>query len=130
MTLSVEQGPRHGRVLLVVTSRRQNGAVRESNLTSVTSVDLRDPAVRLVYRHDGTETASDEFVLALSQDLRGSGQVRSETTTCHVTVLPVNDARPALGTSSLVRVPLGGSAVITSANLRAVDDDSDDQQVR
>ena len=122
LILRIEARPQHGQVLLVV-STQQNGGVREMNLTSVALVDLFDSDVRLVYRHDGSETMTDQFVLALSDDR----EVRSRT--CHVTVVPVNDARPVLTTNSVLRVPLGSSAVITSNNLRATDDDSDDEQV-
>jgi len=121
--LSTETGPRHGRVLLVI-STRQNRGVRELNLTSTTLSDLFDPDVRLVYRHDGSETLSDQFVLALTD---GTEVTRR---TCRVTVTPVNDARPVLTTNTVLRVPRGSAAVITYNNLRANDDDSNDEQVR
>jgi len=123
LTLRIETGPQHGRVLLVV-STRQNSGVREMNLTSSGLTDLLDPDVRLVYRHDGSETVSDQFVLAVTD---GRDVIRK---TCRVNVIPVNDARPVLTTNSVFRVPLGGSAIITNNNLQATDDDSDDEQVR
>ena len=123
MMLRTETGPQHGRVLLVI-STRQNRGVRELNLTSAALSDLFDPDVRLVYRHDGSETLADQFVLALTD---GREVTRR---TCRVTVVPVNDARPVLITNTVLRVPLGSSAVVTYNNLRATDGDSDDEQVR
>ena len=122
LMLRVETAPQHGQVQLVVSARRNRG-VREMNVTSVELSDLLDPDVRLVYRHDGSETVTDQFVLALTDGT----EVASRT--CHVTVVPVNDARPVLATSSVLRVPQDGSAIITSNNLRATDNDSDDEQV-
>jgi len=94
------------------------------DLTSAALSDLVNRGVRLVYRHDGSETVADQFVVGLT-DGKETGR-----TTCHVTVIPVNDARPVLTTNSIVRVPVGHSAVITNDNLLATDDDSDDEQVR
>jgi len=123
LTLRMATGPQYGQVLLVASARRNSG-VREVNLTSAALSELFDPDVRLVYRHDGSETVADEFVLVLSD----GRHVVSRT--CRVAVAPVNDARPVLATNSVLRVPQGGSAVITADNLRATDDDSDDEQVR
>jgi len=123
LRLSVETGPQHGRVLLIASTHHNSG-VRETNLTSASLSELLIPGLRLVYRHDGSETVADQFTLGLSD----GAEVR--TRTCHVEVVPINDARPLLTTNSVIRVPLGGSAVITSNNLRATDDDTDDTQVR
>ena len=46
-----------------------------------------------------------------------------------MTVMAVNDAHPVMSTSSVVRVPQGGSAIITSNNLQATDEDTSDEQV-
>jgi len=122
LTLRVETAPRHGRVQLITSADRNNG-VRETNLSSAALTDLLDSDVRLVYRHDGSETTQDQFTLALTD----GAEVTSRT--CHVTVIPVNDARPVVTTSSVLTVAQGGSAVITSNNLLATDDDSDNDQV-
>ena len=100
-----------------------NSGVREMNLTAISLSQLTSGQVQLLYRHDGSESASDEFQLSVSDG-------RQQTTRrCRVMVMAVNDARPLLTTNSVLRVALGGSTVVTRSSLRAADQDSDDQQV-
>ena len=110
VTLSVETVPRHGRLLLVDNAET-------TPLTSTSLNELLDGHVRVVYRHDGSHSHSDHFTLALSQGRHVA------TTACHVTVQLTNhDARPVMTTNTVVRVQVGGSAIITADNLRATDD--------
>jgi len=69
LILRVETAPKHGQVQLVISARRNSG-VRQMNVTSTQLTDLLDPDVRLIYRHDGSETLDDQFVLALTDGTR------------------------------------------------------------
>ena len=70
------------------------------------------------YRHNGSETTSDQFQFRVS-DSHGSQTV---VNTFSVVVTPVNDA-PVVGVNQGATVAEGSSVVITSTQLRATDAD-------
>ena len=120
--LSVETVPQHGRLLLVDNRDGRREIEMTPVMTSTSLNDLLDDDVGVVYRHDGSQSPSDRFTLALTQQSR-----HRATSTCHVTVqVPAH-----VTTNSVLRVQEGGSAIITSDNLRATKaDGDDDRQVR
>ena len=70
--MSLAERPRHGRLVLETGSSSGSAAddggsgIMEVEMRDISVADLRTAGVRLVYQHDGSETAQDSFELTLS----------------------------------------------------------------
>lgn len=103
-----------------VTSAPSNGTllVDGSEASTFTQVDLENENVK--YRHDGSETTSDEFAFDLTDD-NGDGPTN---VTFSISVNPVNDA-PTVATNAGLTVEEGATARITTSELSASDPDDE-----
>jgi len=121
LVVSMAEPPIHGRVVL--ETRVQSGVV-EIEMRDVSVEDLRSAGVRLVYQHDGTESAvQDSFALTLSN----GNQIAK--TTVGVTIHLVNDQLPRLTRNEPATVDFGGTVTLSADQLEAVDDDNVDDQI-
>ncbi|XP_078259348.1 FRAS1-related extracellular matrix protein 2-like [Rhinoraja longicauda] len=103
----VADGLRHGSLAVLGTPRN-----------AFTAAELRSGAV--VYQHDGSETHSDNVVLAASD---GQHTVRF---LCPVTVVPTDDQPPLLNANTGLVLPERRDAPISPLALSATDVDSED----
>lgn len=77
-------------------------------------------AAVILYRHNGDEYPRDSFRMDVT-----AGDKTSEPFDVPVVVQPVNDELPVLVNRTELIIWQGGSAVVTSANLAAVDNDTE-----
>ena len=120
--LSLTAEPAHGEVILVM-SAHQNGGIRDVRLQEVVMSDMSQ-GLQIVYRHDGSETQHDEFRLSLSDGTHAVGK------TVRVFVTSVNDGRPELVRNNILRTDSSRTGLITASLLKAVDDDSTNDEIR
>ncbi|NXC41076.1 FREM1 protein, partial [Penelope pileata] len=115
LLLLLQRQPQHGAVEL------DGVPVKEGDRFSCR--DLHTLALR--YRHDGSETLTDEVLFAATDG------IHSVEFTLQVKVLPVNDEPPVMraGLIPVVHCPEGEEVVLSSEYIYATDADSDDAQL-
>ncbi|ELU06436.1 hypothetical protein CAPTEDRAFT_228288 [Capitella teleta] len=117
MTLAVGRAPAHGQVVLLMDAIDGTGELMEIPLREVTLGDIA-MGMDLVYKHDGSESLQDEFMLRLSNGY----QVGREEV--HVQILPLNDRRPEIKLNQRLQVAFGGDTVIDKEHIEVVDGDT------
>lgn len=95
-----------------------NGHIEVSGVTATTFTQGNINAGNVRFIHDGSETITAGFDLAITDD-EGAG---TDTTTMTITVTPVNDAPVA--TNNGLTTSEGGTATITTAALNISDPDT------
>ncbi|GAB6022620.1 hypothetical protein CHUAL_006715 [Chamberlinius hualienensis] len=111
--------PRHGRLVL----QSADGA---SDVTSFSINRLlfnSDPT--LAYFHDDSETIEDDFELELN-DGDDQHNIRK---VIKITIISTDDETPTLAKNRGLELKLGQAKIITNRILKAIDIDSDDQQL-
>ncbi|XP_070515030.1 chondroitin sulfate proteoglycan 4 isoform X2 [Cardiocondyla obscurior] len=73
----------------------------------------------ILYKHNGDEFSSDSFRMVVT-----AGDKISEPFNVPITVQPVNDEIPVLVNRTKLNVWQGGSVILTSTNLAAIDNDT------
>ncbi|XP_070564197.1 FRAS1-related extracellular matrix protein 1-like [Ptychodera flava] len=122
LVFSISKPPRHGDIMdMKGQYKRSTG--NSANLLHDFTLEAFRNSMELVYQHDGSETASDDFSLRLTD---GQHTVRK---TISVTVIPVNDQSPILVKNEGMTINIRESRVISSMLLMASDSDTSDEKV-
>ncbi|XP_014468132.1 PREDICTED: chondroitin sulfate proteoglycan 4 isoform X2 [Dinoponera quadriceps] len=109
----IAEKPRHG-TIVDSTKNAQAKKFSQKHLN----------AAVVLYRHNGDEFPTDSFKMIVT-----AGDKSSEPFDVSITVQPVNDEIPVLVNRTKINVWQGGSVVVTSANLAAVDNDTDPRDI-
>lgn len=100
--------PKHGMIL---------DSVKNSQVKKFSQKHLN--AGIIVYKHNGDEFSKDSFTMVVT-----ASDKTSEPFDVWVTVRPVNDEIPVLVNRTQLNIWQGGSVILTSENLAAVDNDT------
>jgi hypothetical protein len=117
LVLAVAIAPAHGKLVLV-ERQGSDGRTRQTDMREMTLVQ---PSVRLIYRHDGSESREDGFTLSLTDTANNNAAFRKSVT---VVVRAVNDESPILVRNSAASVDFGGTLTISNGFLKATDIDN------
>lgn len=109
----VVEKPRHG----MIVDSTKNAQVKKFSQKHLN-------AAVILYRHNGDEFPRDSFRMVVT-----AGDKTSEPFDVPVVVQPVNDELPVLVNRTTLNVWQGGSVVVTSANLAAIDNDTDPRDI-
>lgn len=120
-----------------ITARPRHGWIRRINLSNSTSINdniatftNQDIAAeRIMYVHDDSESKEDSFAFQILLHKHKHGSRRENGSparhTFNVSVLLVNDQRPARVVDKVFHVARDGQRLLTLGDLRYRDDDSD-----
>jgi hypothetical protein len=117
LVLSLAIAPVHGKLVLV-ERQGSDGRTRQTDMREMT---LAQPSVRLIYRHDGSESREDGFTLSLTDTANNNAAFRKSVI---VVVRAVNDESPILVRNSAASVDFGGALTISNNFLKATDIDN------
>ncbi|AZQ60807.1 T9SS type A sorting domain-containing protein [Flammeovirga pectinis] len=113
-------------LIFTVTTAAANGQLylednngRKAAATSVTQTDLNNN--RVSYTHDGTNTTSDQIIFTLSD-----GKDDVTDVTFNISITAIDDTTPTLANNTGTSLAEGATANISSTQLLATDEDSED----
>ncbi|XP_034935285.1 chondroitin sulfate proteoglycan 4 [Chelonus insularis] len=104
-----------------ITNKPKHGMIMDSiknNQTKKFSQKQLDAGI-IFYKHNGDEFTSDYFRIVII-----AGDKSSQPVDVWINVQPVNDQIPILVNQSTIKLWQGGSVILTSTNLLAVDNDT------
>ncbi|XP_050400427.2 FRAS1-related extracellular matrix protein 1 [Patella vulgata] len=116
LTMSLSQQPQHGQIVMMIQTRK--GHV-EAEVQDFTIEELHS-GMQLKYKHDGSESMNDKFVVTVSDGKHDIKRV------CNVTVRARNDEKPEVIKNAGLQLDYGESGLISSIALQATDDDNGD----
>ncbi|XP_013072951.2 FRAS1-related extracellular matrix protein 1-like isoform X1 [Biomphalaria glabrata] len=119
LKVSISQPPAHGKIVLLVNTRR---GLAESEVQVVTIEEIHN-GLQLLYKHDGSEVFSDKFAVTVSD---GKHEVKA---VCNISVKLQNDERPEIFKNTGMELEYGDYAQITNNFLQAQDEDNDDHEL-
>ncbi|KAK6989823.1 FRAS1-related extracellular matrix protein 1-like isoform X1 [Biomphalaria glabrata] len=119
LKVSISQPPAHGKIVLLVNTRR---GLAESEVQVVTIEEIHN-GLQLLYKHDGSEVFSDKFAVTVSD---GKHEVKA---VCNISVKLQNDERPEILKNTGMELEYGDYAQITNNFLQAQDEDNDDHEL-
>lgn len=125
LRFSVIREPQHGRIMTRETGihkAKRKAASSQSEVVDFTSTDLTN-GLNLMYMHDGSETLEDSFTIQVTD---GRHKLQRQVL---VGVLPENDEEPHIIRNTGLEVEPGGTRLISSASLLAVDRDNSPSEV-
>ncbi|MBB6463040.1 cadherin-like domain-containing protein [Flammeovirga kamogawensis] len=112
-----------------VTTSATNGQLyledndgRKAAATSITQTDLNNN--RVSYTHDGSNTTSDQVIFTLSD-----GKDEITNVTFNITITAIDDTTPTLSNNTGTSLAEGATANISSTQLLASDEDSEDTSI-
>lgn len=109
----IVEKPRHG----MIVDSTKNAQVKKFSQKHLN-------AAVIFYRHNGDEFPRDSFRMVVT-----AGDKTSEPFDVPIAVQPVNDEIPVLVNRTKLSVWQGGSVVVTSANLAALDNDTEPRDI-
>ncbi|XP_048473236.1 chondroitin sulfate proteoglycan 4 [Rhincodon typus] len=113
---NVSQGPQHGKLI------RQPD--HEKSITIFTNDDILQE--QLMYKHDDSETLEDKIVFVVTEQSKDDDpEVDVVLGTLSIYIRPVNDQPPIRVVNKTFNVTLNGQHLLTTAELRFHDADSD-----
>uniref|UniRef100_A0A2K5W712 FRAS1-related extracellular matrix protein 1 n=1 Tax=Macaca fascicularis TaxID=9541 RepID=A0A2K5W712_MACFA len=129
LLFSITQKPRHG--LLInrgfsedfPENEQPANPERKHEPVHSFSMELLKTGMRLTYMHDDSESLADDFTIQLSD---GKHKILK---TISVEVTPVNDEKPMLSKKAEIAMNMGGTRIISSAILSAIDEDSPREKI-
>ncbi|XP_073873545.1 FRAS1-related extracellular matrix protein 1 isoform X5 [Macaca fascicularis] len=129
LLFSITQKPRHG--LLInrgfsedfPENEQPANPERKHEPVHSFSMELLKTGMRLTYMHDDSENLADDFTIQLSD---GKHKILK---TISVEVTPVNDEKPMLSKKAEIAMDMGGTRIISSAILSAIDEDSPREKI-
>ncbi|XP_051173583.1 chondroitin sulfate proteoglycan 4 isoform X2 [Leptopilina boulardi] len=105
---TIKEKPKHGSIM----DSTKNSQVRRFSQKHINSGII-------VYRHNGDESLSDSFKMIVT-----AGDKTSEPFKVWINVQPVNDEVPILSSETKLSVWQGGSIVLSTSQLHAIDNDT------
>ncbi|XP_072442991.1 FRAS1-related extracellular matrix protein 1a isoform X1 [Chiloscyllium punctatum] len=121
----IKQQPNHGKIVNgndIIQYKHQIHS-HEEHLVHDFTMDQLKHGMKLMYKHDDSETKTDSFTIQLSDGKHTVQKV------IQVTILPVNDEKPLLSRNNELEVEFGDSRIISSVVLEAEDKDTSRQHV-
>ncbi|XP_060694769.1 FRAS1-related extracellular matrix protein 1a isoform X2 [Hemiscyllium ocellatum] len=121
----IKQQPNHGKIVNgndIIQYKHQIHS-HEEHLVHDFTMDQLKHGMKLMYKHDDSETKTDSFTIQLSDGKHAVNKV------IQVTILPVNDEKPLLSRNNELEVEIGDSRIISSVVLEAEDKDTSRQHV-
>ncbi|XP_017722661.1 PREDICTED: FRAS1-related extracellular matrix protein 1 isoform X3 [Rhinopithecus bieti] len=129
LLFSIAQKPRHGLLInrqfskdFPENEQPANPDQKHAPVHSF-SMELLKTGMRLTYVHDDSESLADDFTIQLSD---GKHKILK---TISVEVTPVNDEKPMLSKKAEIAMNMGGTRIISSAVLSAIDEDSPREKI-
>ncbi|XP_022097387.1 chondroitin sulfate proteoglycan 4-like [Acanthaster planci] len=120
---TITKPPEHGRLILAEPSSLE---VSTDDVTIFLNFDVMNNLLR--YRHDDSETESDNFEYTASAsftDLSGRKRSLHHEGVVSINILPKNDHEPEVVVNRLFKVVRNGKTPLTDQNLLAADGDED-----
>ncbi|XP_078266227.1 chondroitin sulfate proteoglycan 4-like [Rhinoraja longicauda] len=117
---SIVQSPRHGKLKRI---NRSDSTDSNDNITSFTNEDI--VGHRLMYVHDNSESTHDDFIFEAAGNSEAGPHSLSVVGTFTITIQLKNDEKPIRVVDKVFHVVRNGQRLLTSADLRYHDPDSD-----
>lgn len=122
ITYTLSQLPQNGNLRLSGTILAAGQTFTQQDINNLSA---GNPASRLTYQHNGSETIADSFVFTATDP---AGTIPVPPQTFSITVNPINDA-PVLLSNTGLTLSEGSTADITTTLLSATDVDNLDSQI-